>query len=195
MEYRLEVTACESVHEGFYNLSVFHLKHDLFRGGTSEEIRRELFHRGRCVAVLPFDPVRQEVLLVEQFRIGALGHQDPPWLVEIIAGGADIHEDSEDVARREGIEEAGIEFERLHCLGEFFTSPGGTSERVTLFVGTVQGPLEAGCFGLAHEQEDIRTRVVSLDQAERMLESGVINSLIPAYALQWLLFRGVRQLG
>lgn len=182
---KVDVLRRASVYQGFYQLSVIHLRHQLYSGKWSRPIHRELFHRGQCVAVLPYDPVRQEVLLVEQFRIGALGHREPPWLTEIIAGGVEPDEQPEAVARREGQEEAGVAFTRLHSLGTFFTSPGGTSERATLYVGEVEGPLRAGFHGLAAEDEDIRTRVVSLKDAERLVEAGEIDSLIPAYAILW----------
>lgn len=194
MKFDVKVLERCDHYEGFFKLSSFRLRHTLYSGAWSETMTRELFHRGSCVAVLPYDPARGEVLLLEQFRIGALGHQDPPWLIEIVAGSRDLLESPEEVANREAEEEAGLRFERLHRLGEFFTSPGGTSERVTLFVGEVQGPLQPGFFGLSQEHEDIRTRVVSLEKAAMMVEEGEINSLIPAYAIQWLMFRGLRYL-
>jgi ADP-ribose pyrophosphatase len=186
MAHEVEVLDRVDHYRGFFNLSTFRLRHTLFGGGWSDSLQRELFHRGACVAVLPWDPVRDEVLLIEQFRIGALQHKDPPWLTEIIAGGIEPGESPEAVAHREGAEEGGIRFDRLHRIGEFFTSPGGTSERVTLFVGEVNGPLHEGLYGLAEEQEDIRARVVTFDEALEGIESGMVDSMIPAFAILWL---------
>ena len=182
----VEILDRQSVYRGFFGLSILQLRHALYRGGWSEPVRRELFHRGTCVGVLPFDRVRREVLLIEQFRIGALDHRARPWLTEIVAGAVEPGETPEDVARREGWEEAGVRFQCLHRLGEFFTSPGGSSERVTLFVGEVDGPLQAGEYGRLEEQEDIRAQVVPLDEALDWLAAGDIDSLMPALTLMWL---------
>jgi ADP-ribose pyrophosphatase len=173
-------------YRGFYNLSAFRLRHALFEGGWSEPLTRELFHRGACVAVLPYDPARDEVMLIEQFRIGALPHKDPPWLTEIIAGGIEPGESPVDVAHREGFEEGGVRFHRLHEVGEFFTSPGGTSEKVTLFIGEVDAPLSAGLHGLADEHEDIRSIVMPFEEAFLGIQTGQVDSVIPALALLWL---------
>lgn len=186
MSHEVKVLERVERYAGFFHLSTFRLRHTLYDGGWSSDITRELFHRGACVAVIPYDPVRDEVLLIEQFRIGALGQKEPPWLTEIVAGGIEPGETPEDVAFREAGEEAGLSLSHLHRIGSFFTSPGGTGERVTLFVGLVEGPLEAGLHGLAHEGEDIRSFVLALDEAENAVKSGQVDSMIPAYAIQWL---------
>ncbi|MEN9680895.1 MAG: hypothetical protein RLZZ627_788 [Pseudomonadota bacterium] len=186
MNQEVEVLERSDRYEGFFHLSTFRLRHTLYSGGWTQEITRELFHRGGCVAVLPYDPIRDEVLLIEQFRIGALGQKDPPWLTEIVAGGIEAGESPEDVAFREAEEEAGLSLKGLYRIGSFFTSPGGTGERVTLFIGLVDGPLEAGLHGLSEESEDIRSFVLTLEEAEKALASGVVDSMIPAYAIQWL---------
>ena len=186
MDHKIEVLERVERYEGFFHLSTFRLRHTLYKGGWSPEIQRELFHRGACVAVLPYDPVRDEVLLIEQFRIGALGQKEPPWLTEIVAGGIESGETPEDVAFREAGEEAGLSLTHLHRIGSFFTSPGGTGERVTLFIGLVEGPLDSGLHGLVDEGEDIRSFVLTLEEAEKAVESGVVDSMIPAYAIQWL---------
>lgn len=187
MAFKVEVLERVERYEGFFGLSAFRLRHTLYGGGWSHEISRELFHRGACVAVLPYDPVREEVLLIEQFRIGALGQKEPPWLTEIVVGGIEAGETPEDVAFREAGEEAGLDLKKLHRVGSFFTSPGGTGERVTLFIGLVEGPLEGGLHGLAEEGEDIRSFVLTLSDAEKAVELGVVDSMIPAYAIQWLM--------
>jgi ADP-ribose pyrophosphatase len=186
MRQEVEVLERSDRYEGFFRLSTFRLRHTLFAGGWSQEISRELFHRGGCVAVLPYDPIRDEVLLIEQFRIGALGQKEPPWLTEIVAGGIEAGESPEDVAFREAGEEAGLSLKALHRIGSFFTSPGGTGERVILFIGLVEGPLEAGLHGLTDEGEDIRSFTLPLSEAEKAVERGVVDSMIPAYAIMWL---------
>ena len=186
MSKAFEVMEESPVYRGFFNLSQFRVRHNLFGGGWSDPLIRELFHRGRCVAVIPYDPVTDQVLLIEQFRIGAVGDKPVPWLVEIVAGAIEPGEAPEEVARREAMEEAGCVLEELIYIGEFYTTPGGCSEKVSVFCGLVQGELREGIFGLVEEGEDIRVLVVTLDEALAWLQSGIIDSAIPALALLWL---------
>lgn len=186
MSKAYEVMEESPVYRGFFNLSQYRLRHTLFGGGWSDPLIRELFHRGRCVAVIPYDPVTDQVLLIEQFRIGAVGDKPVPWLVEIVAGAVESGEAPEEVARREAMEEAGCVLDELIVIGEFYTTPGGCSEKVSVFCGLVQGELREGIFGLVEEDEDIRVLVVALDEALAWLKSGMIDSAIPALALQWL---------
>ena len=186
MSKAYEVMEESPVYRGFFNLSQYRLRHTLFGGGWSDPLIRELFHRGRCVAVIPYDPVTDQVLLIEQFRIGAVGDKPVPWLVEIVAGAVESGEAPEEVARREAMEEAGCVLDELIVIGEFYTTPGGCSEKVSVFCGLVQRELREGIFGLVEEDEDIRVLVVALDEALAWLQSGIIDSAIPALALQWL---------
>ena len=186
MEKAYEIIDETPVYRGFFNLTQFRVRHTLFQGGWSETINRELFHRGRCVAVAPYDPVRDKVVLIEQFRIGAVGDKAAPWLVEIVAGAVEPGESPEEVARREVLEEAGCDIRELIRIGEFFTTPGGCSEKITLFCGLIDTDGAGGVFGLAEEDEDIRASVVDLDEALTWVDSGVIDSAVPIVALQWL---------
>lgn len=181
-----EVIEESPVYRGFFNLSQFRLRHTLFGGGWSRPLVRELFHRGRCVAVIPYDPATDRVVLIEQFRIGALSDKAVPWLVEIVAGAIEPGESPEAVARRESMEEAGCLLGELIQIGEFYTTPGGCSEKVSVFCGLVEGDVKDGVYGLVEEDEDIRVLVISLDEALAWLDRGIIDSAIPALALQWL---------
>ena len=187
MSKEYEILEETPAYRGFFNLTRYRLRHTLYGGGWTQPITRELFHRGQCVAVLPYDPVTDRLVLIEQFRIGAVGTQQPPWLIETVAGAVEAGETAEEVARRESLEEAGCELGQLIRIGEFFTSPGGTSEKVTLFCGIVAGDLQEGLFGLHEEHEDIRAIVLGFDEAWAWLSSGVIDSVVPALALQWLM--------
>jgi ADP-ribose pyrophosphatase len=181
-----EVIEESPLYRGFFNLSQFCLRHTLYGGGWSPPLFRELFHRGRCAAVIPYDPASDRVVLIEQFRIGALGDKAVPWLVEIVAGAIEPGESPEAVARRESMEEAGCQLGELISIGEFYTTPGACSEKVSVFCGLVKGDVKEGVYGLIEEDEDIRVFVVSLDEALAWLGSGFIDSAIPALALQWL---------
>ena len=186
MEKNCELLVETPIYRGFFNLSRYELRHTLFQGGWSEPIVRELFHRGRCVGVIPYDPVQNKVVLIEQFRIGAIQDKSTPWLVEIVAGAIEPGENPEEVAYREMVEEAGCHVNELIRIGEFYTSPGGCSEKITLFCGLIDSEGVGGIFGLAEEHEDIRAEVVDLDEALSWVDTGIIDSAIPIIALQWL---------
>lgn len=174
------------IYRGFFRLSRFRLRHTLFAGGWSDSIERELFHRTSCVAVVPYDPWRDRVVLLEQFRIGAVRDGGNPWLVEVIAGAVEEGENADEVAHREAREEAGCDLKELIRLYEFFTTPGGSSERLTLYCGILDSAGLGGIHGLVEEGEDIRVSVSPFDEAWGLVQSGRIESGIPIIGLQWL---------
>lgn len=174
------------VHSGFFTMKEFELKHTLYNGGWSNTITRELFHRGNCVAVLLYDPERDEVVIIEQFRVGAMQMPDQAWLLEIVAGAIEQGETAEEVAYRESVEESGCEIQELIKINDFFTSPGGTSELLTLFCGKVDTTNVGGIHGLDHEDEDISVTTFKFDDVYQLLLDGKILSAIPIIAIQWL---------
>lgn len=186
MTKKFEIIDKEIVYPGFFRMEKYRLKHTLFAGGWSAEISRELFMRGSCVAVLLYDPDTDKVVLIEQIRAGALLNPERAWLVEIVAGAIEEGETAEEVAYRESIEEAGCEIQDLMVISEFYTTPGCSSERITLFCGKVDSTQVGGIYGLDHEHEDILVTTVDFDEAYQMVENGTIESAIPIIAIQWL---------
>ncbi|BBA34670.1 uncharacterized protein sS8_2725 [Methylocaldum marinum] len=181
-----EVIDKEPIYRGFFNLSRIRLRYTLFRGGWSECLERELFHRDRSVAVIPYDPAADQVVLIEQFRVGAMYADEDPWLLEIVAGALDVGEVPEDAAYREASEETGCEIQELIPIAEFFSTPGGCSEKITLFCGIIDSRCLGGVHGIGEEFEDILTHVVSFEQAMDWLGQGRIGAAIPIIGLQWL---------
>jgi len=186
MDKQFEILSKEIVYQGFFRMEKYRLKHTLFGGGWSAEITRELFMRGSCVAVLLYDPDTDKVVLIEQFRTGAILNPDRAWLVEIVAGAIEEGESAEEVAYRESLEEAGCEIQQLMVINKFYTTPGAFSEWITLFCGKVDSTHVGGIHGLDHEDEDILVRTVDFDEAYLMLQNGEIESAIPIIAIQWL---------
>ncbi len=182
----VKILSRSQAYQGFFTLEQFTLQHTLFAGGWSKPVTRELFRRGTCVAVLLYDPELDRVVMIEQFRVGALLHVEQPWLLEIVAGAIEDGETAEEVAYREAREEAGCEILELKQINQFFTTPGGSSEWLTLFYGRVNSSHIGGIHGLAEEDEDIRVSTLSFDEVYRLVTSGVINSAIPIIAIQWL---------
>ncbi|ALB56140.1 ADP-ribose diphosphatase [Cronobacter universalis] len=182
----VEIIAREKLYRGFFSLDLYRFRHRLFNGEMSGEVRREIFERGHAAVLLPFDPVRDEVVLIEQIRIAAFDTSDTPWLLELVAGMIEPGETVEEVARREAMEEAGLSVGRVKKFMSYLASPGGTSERLSLLVGEVDATTAQGIHGLADENEDIRVHVVSREQAYQWVEEGRIDNAASVIALQWL---------
>ncbi|HDS3794042.1 ADP-ribose pyrophosphatase [Enterobacter asburiae] len=182
----VEIIARETLYSGFFSMDLYRFRHRLFNGEMSGEIRREIFERGHAAVLLPFDPVRDEVVLVEQIRIAAYIVSESPWLLEMVAGMIEEGETVEDVARREALEEAGLVVGRTRPVLSYLASPGGTSERLSIMVGEVDATTAEGIHGLADENEDIRVHVVSREQAYQWVEEGKIDNAASVIALQWL---------
>jgi len=174
-----------SIYQGFFKLFGLEIRHELFNGGESPPLRRELLDRGDAVAVLPYDPVRDELVLIEQFRIGAMEGQAGPWLMEVIAGYQEPEEPAEEVARREAMEEAGCRLTQLIPIHRYYSSPGSTTEQIHLYLGHTDTQGLGGIHGLDHEGEDIRVHVLSVKTAFDWLGQGRIDSAMPIIALQW----------
>lgn len=182
----VEILDTETLWKGFFRMDRVRLRHRLFAGGWGQPITREVFERGHAAALLPYDPVRDEVVLIEQFRAAAMTSGAEPWLVEIVAGIIEDGETAEEVARRETVEEAGCEVTDIVPVMDVFTTPGGSSERIAIFVGRVNTQGVGGIHGLADEGEDIRVFTESLDAALARQANGGIVNLIAIAALQWL---------
>lgn len=173
-------------HRGFFALDELHIDHRRFDGGRAPVVR-EVFVSTDATLVLPYDPVRDLVVLVEQFRAGPYRRGDPnPWCLEPVAGLIDAGESPEDTAHREAEEEAGLRFSSLVPVPGGYPSPGATAEYYHLFVGLADleayRPVTAG---LAAEGEDILTHVLKLDAALALLGSGEAPVLPLAYLLTW----------
>ncbi|WP_422911140.1 NUDIX domain-containing protein [Pseudomonas sp. MAC6] len=182
----VEVIAREACFSGFYKLDRLRLRHRQFAGGMGPTLTRELFVRFDAVCVLPYDPQRDCVVLIEQFRVGALDKSPNPWLLELVAGLIDKDEEPEEVARREAVEEANLQLTSLWPITQYYPSPGGSDERVHLFVGRCSSEGAGGVHGLAEEGEDIRVQVMPLEDALAAVRDGRIDNAASIIALQWL---------
>lgn len=120
----VEIIARETLYRGFFSLDLYRFRHRLFNGQMSHEVRREIFERGHAAVLLPFDPVRDEVVLIEQIRIAAYDTSETPWLLEMVAGMIEEGESVEDVARREAIEESRTDSQTDQTGVKFPGKPG-----------------------------------------------------------------------
>ena len=182
----VELIGREVVHDGFFRLDRYRLRHRQFAGGLGPVLSREILERGKVAAVRPVDPERDRIGLIEQFRPGAWGADWDPWLLECVAGVIEPGETPDELARREALEEAGCVITDLMPISTFLTSPGATTETVRLFCGRVDSEGVGGLHGLAEEGEDIRVSVVSVDAAVALLDDGKIVNAKTIIALQWI---------
>ena len=183
---RVEIIEKTTPFQGYFRIDRYRLRHRRFEGGWTEPMTLELFERGHAVAVVLYDPERDCVVLIEQFRIGAYAAGREPWLTEVVAGIIEEGEDAADVVRREALEEAGCEIRELEPIATILPSPGGSSETIAFYCGRVDARGAGGVHGLAHEGEDIRVLVLPAEEAlARVMaaESANANAVI---ALQWL---------
>lgn len=175
-------------HAGFFAVDTWRLRHRRFDGGTSPWLTREVFVVGDAVTVLPYDPVRDRVLVIEQMRMGPFGRGDPlPWQLEAIAGRIDPGERPEDAARREAVEEAGLVLGALEKVAEYYPTPGAVAEYLYSYLALCDLPDGvAGVFGAAEEAEDIKGHLLSFDQLVEVMASGEIGNAPLLLTVLWL---------
>lgn len=188
LQGEVDIVGRRRPYANYFALDEFDLRHTRFDGDMSPVIPRAVFRASDATLVVPYDPQRDRVLVVEQFRAGPLARGDGSrWQLEPVAGRIDAGETPEAAARREAVEEAGVELGRMHPVGEVYCSPANSSEFYYLFVGEADLPDDAARIGgLAEEDEDIRSHVLSFDDLMSMcdrFELGNAPLLILAY---WL---------
>jgi ADP-ribose pyrophosphatase len=178
----------ETVYQGFYQVQKLKLQHRLFNGGWSKELQRELVVRLPAVAVLMYDANRDEVVLIEQFRVGGMAHEGGPWQLEMVAGMIDTEETSEQVAVRECEEESGaiIAESDLELVCKYLVTPGGSNESLDIYCAPVDASQLSGVHGLPTEGEDIQVQVIERLVLWQMLQQGQLTNAATIIAAQWL---------
>jgi len=182
----------EEAFRGYFRIARLTLSHRCFNGGWSEAQTREVFHRGDAVGVLPYDPASDSLVLVEQFRPGALRGDDSPWMLELVAGIVEDGEADADVVHREASEEAGCQLAELVPIASYFPSAGACSEHVRLYCGRVLDARVGEVHGLDGEGEDILVHRLSRGEALELLAADRVPNGHTLVALQWLALHGER---
>jgi nudix-type nucleoside diphosphatase (YffH/AdpP family) len=172
----------------YFAVEAYKLNYRRFDGSFSEEVSYASFGATDAALVLPYDPVRDRVLLVEQFRMGPWTRGDRvPWQLEPVAGRVDAGETPESTAMREAQEEAGLELKGLELISRGYPSPGCSNVYFYTYLGLADLPDgAAGTGGLATENEDIRSHVLGFEEAMQMLARGEIRVVPLQMALFWL---------
>jgi len=180
-----EIVKSEILYQGVFRLARYHVRHRRFNNEWSNTFSREILERKPAVAVLPYDPVLDRVLLIEQFRAGALANPQSPWLIEIVAGVYD-NESPQEVAKREATEEAGCKILDLYSICDAFVSPGGTNEHLYIFIGRIDASVGGGFFGLEEENEDIRAFNLPIEDAYKLVQERKIKTTPAIISILWL---------
>ena len=189
----------KTLYNGFFKMDEYQVSHKLFNGEKSEILSREIFERGNAVVLIPYEPITDSVVLLEQFRPGALREGDSPWLLEFVAGMFDEDEKPQEVAIREAKEEADLTIHENEVIEvmNYFSSPGGMSEYIHLLAAKVDPQYIAThlahsvnhidkTYGLPEEGEDILVHIVKREAALALLAEGKITNAATIIGLQWL---------
>ena len=186
----VEIADVTTGHARHLRVEVIRFRHRLFAGGWSGERVFDIVRRGRAAAIVLYDPERDSVVLIEQFRLAALLGGRSPWQLEAVAGLLDGHseETAEEVARREAREEANLDpVGPLVPIQTILPASGSYDETIALFCGRVDSRHAEGIYGLPEEQEDIRVVVKTMSEVEAMLDAGAIDNGHTVICLYWLL--------
>ena len=183
---KAEVVRHEVAYQGYFKVGRYFLRHSLHGGGESDVISREVFERGHAAAILPYDPARDEVVLIRQFRAGSFVAGRHPFTWEAVAGTIEADETAEAMVRREAIEEAGLHVAATLHISSVMLTPGACSESCEIFLGRVDTTNAGGIHGLPSEQEDILVKVLPFSEAYAMVERNEVDNAVAMVALQWL---------
>jgi ADP-ribose pyrophosphatase len=186
MDGKVEILGQEWLSQGFMKLAKFTLRHERFGGGMLGPMTREIVMRTTAVGVLPYDPIADKILLIEQFRVAAHLAGMPAWQREVIAGISDRDETPEELAKREAIEEANCAVTDLVEMHRFLLSPGMSNEMLILYCGRMDSNQIAGVHGLDSEHEDIRSTLFDAREIPALLDHGHTGNGPLIMALYWM---------
>ncbi|WP_161555957.1 NUDIX domain-containing protein [Mangrovicoccus ximenensis] len=175
-------------YSNYFTVEELVYSHARFGGGTSEPVLRAVFMASDAVTVLPYDPVRDRVLVVEQVRAAPIARGDATaWILEPVAGRIEPGDSPETTARKEAREEAGLELGALHHVGDYYPSAGCFSEYIHSYIGIADLPDgAAGLGGLEEEGEDIRGHVMPREELVRRLRANEIPHAPLMVSAYWL---------
>lgn len=172
-EGKVDVLVHNRRYANYFALDEYVLQHSRFDGQLTPPLKRAVFLSPDATLVLPYDPLRDRVLMVEQMRMGPLGRGDRSrWQLEPIAGRLDAGETPQEAAHREAYEEAHLTFDKLLPVAQTYCSPGTSTEFYYIFLGLTDLPdTAAGLGGLEDEDEDIRSHLVDFHDFMRMCDA------------------------
>ncbi len=185
MKSKFKIINKKRIHKGFFEMNEIILKYKKYDGNWSNEIKRELFGGAQVSAVLPYDPLKKEIILIQQFRPGTISKKVGNYLDEIVAGIIDEGESPEETAVRECLEETGCTAKKLKPIQGYFPAPGSSESFYHLFLAEVETFEGERIMGLKSENEDILVKSYQIQEIKKKLMNGKILNGITLIALQW----------
>ena len=185
MKSKFKILNKKNLYNGFFKMNEVVLKYRKYDGKWSNSIRRELFGGAQVAAVLPYDPISKEIILIQQFRPGTISKDINHYLDEIVAGIIDEGESPEIAAKRECLEETGCEVKKLIPIQGYFPAPGSSESFYHLFLGEVESFQGSKIQGLENENEDIFVKCFKIEDVKKKMEEGKIINGLTLIALQW----------
>ena len=185
MNSNFKVTNKKNLYDGFFKMIEISLKYKKYDGSWSNEIKRELFGGAQVSAVLPFDPIKKKIVLIQQFRPGTISKNTNNYLNEIVAGIIDPGESPEIAAKRECLEETGYKIKKLTPIQGYFPAPGSSESFYHLFLGEVDSKNGKKIMGLDNENEDILVESFKVNQVKKMMLEGKFINGLTLIAIQW----------
>ena len=185
MSTKFKIIKKKNIHDGFFKMHEVTLKYQKYDGSWSNEIKRELFGGAQVASVLPYDPKKNKIVLIQQFRPGTISRDSVNYLDEIVGGIIDPGETPENTAKRECFEETGCRISKLSLIQEYFPAPGSSESFYHLFLGEVDAPDKESIRGLENENEDIFVKSYSYEEIKEKLEKKEILNGLTLIALQW----------
>ena len=185
MNSNFKVTNKKNLYDGFFKMNEISLKYKKYDGNWSNEIKRELFGGAQVSAVLPYDPIKKKIVLIQQFRPGTISKNTNNYLNEIVAGIIDAGESPEIAAKRECLEETGYKIKKLTPIQGYFPAPGSSESFYHLFLGEVDSKNGKKIMGLYKENEDILVKSFDINQVKKMLQEGKFVNGLTLIAIQW----------
>ena len=185
MKSKFKIIDKKNLYDGFFKMNEVTLKYRKYDGNWSNNIKRELFGGAQVAAVLPYDPISKEIILIQQFRPGTISKDIDHYLDEIVAGIIDEGESPEIAAKRECVEETGCEVKKLIPIQGYFPAPGSSESFYHLFLGEVKSFKGSKIQGLENENEDIFVKCFKINEVRKKMEDGKILNGLTLIALQW----------
>ncbi|MDC6448503.1 NUDIX domain-containing protein [Alphaproteobacteria bacterium] len=185
MKLKYKIISKENLYSGFFNLNKYKFIHQKHDGNWTGKVEREVFGGAQVSGLIPYDPIKKEILLIQQFRAGILNSYDEDYLYEIVAGIIDKNEKPIETAERECLEETGCNLKKIIPIQSFFPAPGSSESYYHLFLGEINSFSGERIMGLESENENILVKAFKVDQVKKMLKEKIIKNGLTLVALQW----------
>ena len=185
MTLKYQIVNNKDLYSGFFKLKKIEFLHQKHDGSWTNKVGREIFSGAHVSTLLPYDPIRKEIVLIQQFRAGAISRYDDDYLYEIVAGIIDENESPEETAIRECVEETGCNVNKITPIQSYFPAPGSSESFYHLFLGEINSFEGERIMGLESENENILVKSYKIEHVRNMLKEKEIKNGLTLIALQW----------